>query len=145
MPNIEEIIRKAIQEGAFENLRGTGKPLNIEDNPYVDPSWQLAYHLLKENGFALSFIEMRQGIDLEHAAARQALTLAWEWRLAALSEEQDARWVESQWTKAVAAFAETADALNKRIFNYNLQSPAEFHRHRIDVKSELLRLTKNEG
>lgn len=51
MPNIDETIRKAMEEGAFDNLRGTGKPLSIEDNPFVDPSWQLAYHLLKENGF----------------------------------------------------------------------------------------------
>lgn len=94
MPNIEEIIRKAMEEGAFKNLRGTGKPLSIEENPYIDPSWQLAYHLLKENGFALSFIEVRQTIDSEHAAARAGLARAWEWHQAAVASNEEPRWIE---------------------------------------------------
>ncbi len=34
---IDQIIQQAIQDGAFENLPGKGKPLNLDDNPHVDP------------------------------------------------------------------------------------------------------------
>jgi len=70
---IEEIIQKAMQEGAFDNLPGKGQPLDLDDNPHLDPEWQLAYHLLKENGYAPEFIEKRQIIELELAKARAAL------------------------------------------------------------------------
>lgn len=141
MPNIEEIIRKAMEEGAFKNLRGTGKPLSIEENPYIDPSWQLAYHLLKENGFALSFIEVRQTIDSEHAAARAGLARAWEWHQAAVASNEEPRWIEVEWQKALASFKETVAALNKRIADYNVSIPLDrFHRQKINVSDELARL-----
>lgn len=142
MPNIDEIIRKAMEEGAFDNLRGAGKPLNLEDNPYIDPSWQLAYHLLKENGFALSFIETRQAIDTELAAARANLARAWEWRQANAVRQDDARWVETQWQNALAAFMETVEALNKRISDYNISIPLDrFHRQKVSVSDEVGRLS----
>ncbi|MBX3046943.1 MAG: DUF1992 domain-containing protein [Anaerolineales bacterium] len=138
MPNIDEIIRKAMEEGAFDNLRGSGKPLSIEDNPYVDPGWQLAYHLLKENGFAPAFIEVRQSIDAEHAAARQALGLVWQWRQEALARGESAQWIEGEWHRARAAFAEKVEALNKRISDHNLTVPLpRFHRQKINVSDEL--------
>lgn len=141
MPNIDEIIRKAMEEGAFDNLRGTGKPLNLEDNPYIDPSWQLAYHLLKENGFAPSFIEIRKAIDAELAAERANLARAWEWRQANAAG-QDAPWVEAQWQTALATFTETVQALNKRISNYNISIPLDrFHRQKINMTDEISRLS----
>ncbi len=142
MPNIDKIIRKAMEEGAFDNLRGVGKPLNLEDSPYIDPSWQLAYHLLKENGFALSFIEIRQAIDAELVAARAGLARAWEWRQANAVGQDDARWVETQWQNALAAFMETVKALNKRISDYNIIIPLDrFHRQKINVLDEISRLS----
>lgn len=36
MPNIEELIQKAIAEGKFDDLPGQGKPLNLEDDALVD-------------------------------------------------------------------------------------------------------------
>ncbi len=47
MPNIEDLIQRAIQEGKFSDLPGKGKPLRLDDNPHADPDWQLAYHLLE--------------------------------------------------------------------------------------------------
>lgn len=138
MPNIEEIIRKAMEEGAFDNLRGKGHPLNLDMNPYVEPEWQLAYHLLKENGFAPSFIELRQDIDKDHATARQTLAQAWQWRQEAVAAETETAWVESQWQRAVAAFVKTVEALNRRIADYNLSVPLDrLQRKKINVDEEL--------
>lgn len=141
MPNIEKLIQQAIEEGAFDNLRGMGKPLNLDDNPFIDPGWQLAYHLLKENGFAPSFIEIRQAIDTEHAVARANLAQACEWRKAAAARQEDARWVEGEWQRGLTAFSEAVEALNKRIFHYNVSIPMDrFHRQKINVADEIAEL-----
>lgn len=143
MRNVDEIIRRAMEEGAFDNLRGKGKPLNLEDNPYTDPEWQMAYHLLKENGFAPGFIEVRQAIELELAAARQALARSWAWRERALAAGEDAAWVEDEWGKAKSSFEEIVAALNKRIQTYNLETPSPtFYRRKIDLAVELAELGK---
>ena len=122
---IDEIIQQAMQEGAFENLPGKGKPLNLEENPYLDREWQLAYHLLKQNGFAPQFIEQRQAIELDLAAARQALARAWAWRRQALEEGKASDLVEGEWARARKEFETKVDRVNKEIRTYNLHIPTQ--------------------
>ena len=38
----ERKIREAIEEGAFDHLEGTGKPLDLSENPFEDPSDRMA-------------------------------------------------------------------------------------------------------
>src|SRR5882724_13635979 len=61
----ERKIREAMAEGAFENLRGKGRLLDLEEDPYEDPSLRMAHRLLRNNGFAPAWIE--EAKDLEHA------------------------------------------------------------------------------
>jgi len=112
---IDEIIQQAMQEGAFENLPGKGKPLNLEENPYLDREWQLAYHLLKQNGFAPDFIEQRQQMELELATARQSLARAWGWRRQALVEGKPADWGEAEWSRAKNEFEKRINEINNQI------------------------------
>jgi DnaJ family protein C protein 28 len=123
MRSIEEIIQQAMREGAFDNLPGKGKPLDLEDNPHLDPEWQLAYHLLKQNGFGPQFIEQRQAIEVELAAAREALASSWAWRGRAQERGEDAAFVEAEWSRAKKDFQQKAENLNKNIKAYNLQVP----------------------
>ncbi|MBX3005171.1 MAG: DUF1992 domain-containing protein [Anaerolineales bacterium] len=120
MPNIDEIIRKAMDAGAFDNLRGAGKPLRLEDNPYVEPDWQLAYHLLKENGFAPAFIEVRQAIEQDLAAGRARLAENLAWRTQAGQAGMSAAFVAVQWQQAQQQFGDLVAQLNQRIRDYNL-------------------------
>jgi hypothetical protein len=53
----ERKIREALEEGAFDHLEGAGKPLDLSENPFEDPSDRMAYRLLKNNGFAPAWIE----------------------------------------------------------------------------------------
>lgn len=46
----ERKIREAMAEGAFDNLAGMGRPLNLDENPYEDPSLRMAHRLLRNNG-----------------------------------------------------------------------------------------------
>lgn len=77
MPNIEEHIRQAMQAGKFDDLPGKGKPLRMEENPHEDEAWRLAYHLLREGGFSLPWIETIKEIETDIEKARTALRRAW--------------------------------------------------------------------
>ncbi len=118
MPGEEDPIRKAIEEGQFDNLPGKGKPLNLDENPYADPEWRLAHHMLQNAGYTLPWIELRQEIEAEIEAARRELQLAWE--LQALVEQMEAA---AGWQRAIARFEEQAAVINRKIRDYNLQTP----------------------
>ena len=131
MPNIEDLIQRAIQEGKFSDLPGKGKPLRLDDNPHADPDWQLAYHLLKENGFSLPWLELRQEIEGEIDAARQSIQQAWELR-------QTTTVLEADFQRALRVFSEQIARINQRIFDYNLQTPAErFQMRKLNLEQEI--------
>ncbi len=47
----EERIREANEKGAFDNLPGAGKPLELEDDSHIPEELRLAYKLLKNAGY----------------------------------------------------------------------------------------------
>jgi hypothetical protein len=137
MSNVDELIRKAIEEGKFSNLQGEGKPLPLNDNPWEDPEWRMAYHVLQANGFTLPWIEKRQTIEKDHEAARRLLAQAWSKHQTggALSEEQ-------AWQQALQAFELQIRALNQKIRDYNLSVPLDrFQIRLVRVEQEVDRLT----
>ena len=145
MKEIEEQIRQAMAKGKFEELPGKGKPLKLDDDPLADPEWRLARHMLKSGGFTLPWIELRQEIEAELAQARADLQRAWKWRNAALDANQPAFQVQDEWARAETAFQERIAEINKRIFDYNLQTPiASTQLRKIDAGRELNRITSNQ-
>ncbi|WP_404448439.1 DUF1992 domain-containing protein [Sutcliffiella horikoshii] len=46
----DEKIRKAYEDGEFENLPGYGKPLELEDLSHVPPEMRMAYKMMKNAG-----------------------------------------------------------------------------------------------
>jgi len=142
--SIDEQIRQAIQNGEFDNLPGKGKPLDIRHNPHEDPTWSLAFKMLKSSGHTLPWIEARQAIEAEFDTAQKSLTRTWAWRRAALDQNQSNPTVEEEWQRAVTGFKEKIANLNKRIFAYNLQVPAApFKRRQINLDREIERITKS--
>jgi hypothetical protein len=73
MPDTDEQIRRAMQEGQFEDLPGQGRPLQLDEDPFEDPDWRLAHHMLRSAGYSLPWIETRREIEADLAAARLAL------------------------------------------------------------------------
>jgi hypothetical protein len=101
----ERKIEEAMAEGAFEDLAGSGRPLSLDDDPFVDPSLRMAHRLLKNNGFAPAWI--LEGKEIEEAI--HGAVAEWE---RAFSEQEKER--------AQAKVRE----LNRRIANFNLQAPS---------------------
>jgi hypothetical protein len=59
---VEERIRKAQREGKFENLPGSGKPLECKDNRYISEELRLAYKILKNADCIPPEIELKKEI-----------------------------------------------------------------------------------
>jgi DnaJ homolog subfamily C member 28 len=137
MSNVDELIRKAIEEGKFSNLQGEGKPLQLEENPWEDPEWRMANHVLQSNGFTLPWIEQRQAIEKDLEAARLSLAQAWR-------ERQNAEVISGKqvWQRAMQTFELQIGAINQRIKTYNLSVPLDrFQRRLVQVEQEVDRLT----
>jgi hypothetical protein len=47
----ERRIVKAIREGAFDDLPGTGQPLKLDDDSHVPEDLRMAYKILKNAGY----------------------------------------------------------------------------------------------
>ncbi|MDH5202994.1 MAG: DUF1992 domain-containing protein [Nitrospirota bacterium] len=58
----ERIIREAMENGEFDNLEGTGKPLNFEDETWIPEDLRIAYRILKNAGCIPPEIELRKEI-----------------------------------------------------------------------------------
>ena len=101
-----------MEEGAFENLSGHGQPLPMDDDPFEDPSLRMAHRLLRNNGFAPSWIE--DGKDIEAAIARLRADRA----LGKITADE---------------FKREAAALNRRILDFNLRAPSmSVHKRPLD-------------
>ena len=147
MPNIEEIIRKAMEEGKFEGLPGKGKPLDLgEGNPHSDPSQELAYHILKEAGYTLPWIETLHEIEAELNSARSKLRVAWQWREKSISADFPMIVVNAEWEAALEVFKTKLAALNKRIRDYNLEVPGpRFQRPVLNYEAEVAQITDSKA
>jgi DnaJ family protein C protein 28 len=128
MKDIDDAIQKAMQDGQFDDLPGKGKPLNLDENPFADPEWELAHHVLKSSGYTLPWIETRQQIEKELEEARSDLKHTWEWKQSAAAQKISPAQVELQWQQRLSVFQKTVISLNQRIRDYNLEAPSDrFH------------------
>jgi hypothetical protein len=93
---VEEKIKEAMRAGAFDDLPGAGKPLDLDDDRLIPEDLRMAYRILKNAGFVPPEIETRKeaadlrrlidaGIE-DDAARRRAIT-----RLALIETALEAR------------------------------------------------------
>ena len=59
---VEERIRKAQEEGLFDNLPGKGKPLKLEDDSSIPEDLRLTYKILKNSNCLPVEMELRKEI-----------------------------------------------------------------------------------
>jgi len=149
---IDQQIREAQERGAFDDLPGRGKRLDLTPNPYAADE-ELAFKILKDAGFAPEWIELDKAIRAKVSRARQVLARQWAWyqgRIQELAARTDS-WSESErkralesWQRATAAFEQEVAAVNAEITSLNLKVPApRFQRTKIDPLEELWRLQES--
>jgi len=79
---IEERIQRAMMEGEFENLPGSGKPLRLEDDGHIPEDLRLAHKILKNADCLPPEIELKNEIhrtedllaDMKDAQEKYRLT-----------------------------------------------------------------------
>ena len=59
---LEEQIQRAMSEGKFDNLKGAGKPLNLDDYFATPEDIRVGYTMLKNNDFVPPEIELLKEI-----------------------------------------------------------------------------------
>lgn len=133
-PLIDRLIRESMDRGEFDNLPGSGQPIDLTENPYEKPELRPVHRLLRNAGFAPAWIEERKDIDAEFQRVYAILCRAKALYCANRDESPN-----REWQRAMRGFRECVDELNQRIRIYNLKAPATaFHRKVIDA-DELLR------
>ena len=60
---IEERIRKAQKKGVFDNLEGSGRPLNLEEDSHIAEDLRLAHKILKNANCLPPEIELKKEIQ----------------------------------------------------------------------------------
>jgi DnaJ family protein C protein 28 len=143
---IDQQIREAQERGDFDNLPGSGKPLDLVSNPYAQER-ELAFKVLKDAGYAPEWIELDKAIRSKLDRVRATLYRRWEWREARLRElreradswsEAERKRVESSWQQAVAVFELELEEINKEISELNLKVPApRFQRSTVNATREV--------
>lgn len=86
---VEERIREAQREGAFDNLPGRGKPLQLEDQSLIPEDLRMSYHILKNAHVLPPGAELRKEIHtlqdllkyVEDEGERRAMAKEIEWKM----------------------------------------------------------------
>jgi DnaJ homolog subfamily C member 28 len=135
-PLIDRLIRESMDRGEFDNLPGSGQPIDLREDPFEEPELRTVHRLLRNAGFAPAWIEERKDIEAEFQRAYATLVRARD--LYAMKDKTN-----PHWQRAVKEFRDLVDQLNQRIRHYNLTAPAAaFHRTIIDPDRLLSDLEK---
>lgn len=59
---IEQRIQDAMERGLFDNLKGMGAPLNLDDDRFVPEDMKLAFRMLRSTGLAPLWVELNKEI-----------------------------------------------------------------------------------
>jgi DnaJ homolog subfamily C member 28 len=111
---IEQQFRAAEEAGAFENLPGAGKPLDLHDDDHVPEDERIGFRLLKSNGYAPSWIDLQKDIRADQARLEAWVTrIKQRWPALGPLERERLR----------GEYEQRLRDLNRQITNYNLTAP----------------------
>ena len=137
---VEQRIQEAQEEGKFDNLRGVGKPLRLEENIWAGDK-AMAYHLLASNDVAPQELERGREIDQELARAEAALRALRHQRDTLLARRHlfasDRRAYNILRDATERRYAETLRSVNSSILSLNIIAPPALHRRTLDVERRL--------
>jgi DnaJ homolog subfamily C member 28 len=111
---IDQHVAAAQQAGMFDNLPGSGKPLDLNDDSHVPAEDRTGHRLLKNAGMAPAWIELQKEIREQQETLERWL------------ERANERWVHCgplQREQLRTEHSQKISELNKLITSYNLSAP----------------------
>lgn len=119
-------IEEAMRRGEFDNLRGRGKPLQEDRNPFVPEDQQMAFKLLQNNDLMPDWIaerrEVLRGIDQWRETFQRIVAEAQTAWAGAQTDERRFQ-IEQTWARWVERWEGEVVELNRRINTLNLKQP----------------------
>jgi DnaJ homolog subfamily C member 28 len=141
------IIAKAMERGEFDNLEGTGKPLNLEENPFEPTGLHLIHKILKDNGFAPYWIELGKEIDALRIEFNKDVDFFKRYTQIFFSEKQSIAAIQQYEQKKNSFFTQSREQLgeiSKKIFDYNLRCPvSQLGRNNFEVDDRMSNLIED--
>jgi DnaJ family protein C protein 28 len=128
---IDEQIQEAQARGEFDNLPGSGKPLHLDDNPFIGDK-AAAYSLLKQNGYAPQEIELAKEIRTAFEQAQKKLEKLRHQRKRLDTKRiplfgSEKRAFNHAVQKATTDYDQLLHELNRKILTLNLITPLSMH------------------
>lgn len=120
----ERKIKDAMDAGEFDDLKGKGEPLHIENDPFTPPEVRAAHRLLKNANALPQWLQMEKDIEREKAAFAPYV----ERGIRAVSTGKNAASRENIARKFRAEVRERVDTVNTLILKYNELAPASVQR-----------------
>ncbi|RLT33231.1 MAG: DUF1992 domain-containing protein [Chloroflexi bacterium] len=139
---ISQAIEDAMRDGAFDNLPGKGKPLNLNENPNEPPDMAMANKILKNNDVTPPWIGDRKKLLEDVESLRADISQRWEWmRTDWAAPTADRARLAARWTGQIAVWTGQIDKLNSRILDLNLTLPIwRMELLRVHLADELARI-----
>jgi hypothetical protein len=123
---VGEMIAQAKARGEFDNLKGTGKPLNLEENPLEPAELHMVHKILKDNGFAPYWIELGKEIDAFRIKFNEDVDYFKRYTQIVFSEKRSAAAIQQYEQKKNSFYTKSREQLeeiSKKILDYNLNCP----------------------
>ena len=135
---IDEQIHEAQARGDFDNLPGSGKPLNLDENPFTGDK-AMAYSLLKQNGYAPPEVELAKEIRARFEKAQEKLEKLRQQRKSLCARRippfgSEKRAFHDAVEKATTQYVQLLRELNRKILNLNLITPSPMHMPMFEVE-----------
>ena len=132
----EHLIQDAIQAGEFDNLPGAGRPVAVDENPFVPEEWRVAFKVLANARAIPSWIALGNEIDADLGAWRAAADRHFAYLRAGLADAVASPLGVRRLREAVAALkaaharateqhAATIAAINSKILYFNATVPSD--------------------
>ena len=141
---VDQTLRQAIERGEFDNLKGKGKPLELDDNPFTPADWRLAFKMLQDAGYAPDWIELDKDIRKLRVELQIGLDRHTRWEkaerariqnLATEKRQAELALILSARERVIKRFREQTTELNKTIDIFNLKAPStQVHIARIRIE-----------
>ncbi len=141
---VGSMMKKAMEQGEFDNLEGAGEPLDLGGNPFAPDEMHMAYKILKDNGYAPYWMELGKEIDALWVKLNKEIEDFKKYTRMVFSEKRSSGAIRRYEQRKTAFYTQSWEHLSeisKKILDYNLNCPvSRLGRANFDVDDEWSRI-----
>lgn len=112
---VEQRILDGMEQGLFDNLRGAGQPLNLDEDRFVPDDMKMAFRMLRSTGLTPLWVDMNKEIREDIARMH---------RFKAHIHQHRERISSIEWAHRRDEYAQRIKEINSKILGYNIIAPS---------------------